>query len=299
MVIPIQTGEITLGVMTLDNFNTPSAFSEEDEALVTSLAQQTALTLENARLFQASEQRAAQLQALTDVATTITSSLDPDALIASLLDQLAGVIPFETGILWLRQGDQLSVRAARGFEDSEDRIGLSVDIEDSPMIKEMIETGKPITVANVNEDERFPAPLDHKYLSWLGIPLITKGEVIGVIALEKTEPDFYTHEHIQVTTTFAGQAAVALENARLFTESLRFTEELEQRVAERTEDVAREHQRASTLLRISTELSASLDLDHVINRSLMLLNETSGAEQSCIVLVRPGLNKLYYRAGVG
>ena len=69
-----------LGVIVADHFQEPAAFSAEDQALLTSLAQQTALTLENARLYQAAEQRAHQLQALTQVATTITSSLKPDEL---------------------------------------------------------------------------------------------------------------------------------------------------------------------------------------------------------------------------
>jgi GAF domain-containing protein len=83
MLIPIiGTRETTpLGVLVLDSFTNPAAFSADDQALITSLAQQTALTLENAGLYQASEQRARQLQALTDVAATISSSLQPEDLI--------------------------------------------------------------------------------------------------------------------------------------------------------------------------------------------------------------------------
>jgi PAS domain S-box-containing protein len=472
MLIPIQAGGETLGVINLDNFNTSAAFSQDDEALVSSLTQQTALTLENARLFQASEQRAKQLQSLTDVATTITSSLETNALIVSLLDQLAPILPFDTGTLWLREGERLTIKAASGFEDSEQRMGLSVAMEDSVLLKGMIETGEPIAVPNTHEDDRFPALSEHRYHSWLGMPLITKGEVVGVIALEKAEEDFYSLEDVQATKTFAGQAAVALENARLFEESLnrahdldersqrlaqlnrvstelsssldsdhllaytaeelsqatnasavsvilfqeegaslrfetpgdssvslpallpdtplfermremqgtvtsedvldderfsglldllarrqtksmlalplasgdktdglflihkderhrftpgeielaltisnqaavalqnarlfdetrRFTAELEQRVAERTEELAREGQFTRTALQISTELSSSLDLDQVLNRSLRRLNETTGAHQSSIILRRPGEENLYYRAGVG
>ncbi len=96
ILVPIQAGEVTLGVLVLDNFNTVGAFTDDDEALITSLTQQTALTLENARLYQASEERTAQLRSLTDVAATITSSLQTDELINTLLDQLGAILPYDT-----------------------------------------------------------------------------------------------------------------------------------------------------------------------------------------------------------
>ena len=57
---------------------------------------------------------------------------------------------------------------------------------------------------------RFPSLVEAERLSWLGIPLVSKGEVMGVIALEKTEANFFTLELVQLVTTFASQAAVAL-----------------------------------------------------------------------------------------
>ncbi len=263
MVVPIQTLENKLGVMVLDNFKSPGAFSADDEALITSLAQQTALALENARLYQASEQRAVQLQTLTDLAATITSRLQTDDLIATLLDQLKVIIPYETGTLWLRQGNRLTIRAARGFEDAEERVGLTVVVEDSLLLKEMLEAGRPISVPDVRQDVRFPSLVEPRFMSWLGVPLLSKGEVVGVIALEKVETKFYTPEHIQSARTFAGQAAVALENANLFEESARRAEELDSR-----------SQRLSLLNRLSTELSGSLDPVFILN---IASRELSGA----------------------
>jgi PAS domain S-box-containing protein len=252
LVVPILRSGwgVPLGVIVVDHFKEPAAFSEEDQALLTSLAQQTALTLENARLYQAVEQRARQLQALTQVATTITSSLKPDKLVNSLLDQLQSVLPYETGTLWLRQGNRMVVRAARGFPDVEERIGLSVAIEDSQLLNEMITTGQPILVQDVRQDARFPAWAGYENLSWLGIPLIASGEVTGVVALEKREGHFYTDEHIQAATTFASQASIGLENASLYQESLQRGEELRQ-----------QSQILTRLNRLSMELSTSLEVE--------------------------------------
>ena len=76
LLIPIQTGERTLGVLLLDNFNTTAAFTADDEALLLSLTQQVALSLENVRLVQASQERAIQLQALTDVSADYDLQLE-------------------------------------------------------------------------------------------------------------------------------------------------------------------------------------------------------------------------------
>lgn len=262
LAVPIQASEATLGVLVLDNFNNTEAFTVEDEALVTSLARQTGLILENARLLEDAEERALQLQSLANVATTITADLQVNVITASLLDHLGAVLPYDTGTFWFRQGDQLSIRAAQGFEDDEERVGIVVSVQDSRLFNEMIRSGEPLNVRNVHDDERFPALMEHLHLAWLGIPLIAKGEVVGVIALEKTEPNFYSAEHIQVATTFAGQAAIALENARLFEESLQRSQELDQRT-----------QRLDLLNRISNEFSSSLDASHILRFTMERIRE--------------------------
>lgn len=253
LLVPIQTGERILGLIVLDNFNTTAAFSSDDEALLIALSQQVALSLENVRLMQASQERAVQLQALTNVSSTLTSSLQSGELVSDLLDRLHNVLPFDTAILWLRDGGRMSVAAARGFPDDEERVGLTVAIEDSLLLGEMIRTTQGIVVGDVRGDSRFPALLEAERLSWMGVPLVSKGEVVGVIALEKSEPNFFTTELAQLVTTFASQAAIALENARLYEDSLRRAAELDQRST-----------RMALLNRLSSELSGSLNEDQIL-----------------------------------
>jgi PAS domain S-box-containing protein len=274
LILPLQTAENRMGVFVLDNFKETAAFTPEDQDLIGSLTRQTALTLENTRLVQAAEQRATQLQSLANVSATITSSLEPEALIRSLLEELHSVIPYETGTLWLRQGNQLTIRAASGFEDSEERVGLSVAVQDSQLLRDMINTSQLIYVGDVRTDERFPALVEPRYLSWLGVPLLTKGEVLGVIALEKQEINSYTPEQLQLINTFASQAAVALENARLYQESLRRASELDER-----------SQRLALLNRLSTELSMSLDLNYIVNVGIRELKQAVPCSRVAAVLI--------------
>ena len=294
LAVPVMSGVITLdksaeraaqplGVLMLDNAYITGAFTDNDLAIVATLVQQTALTLENAQLYQSAKQRSSQLQALTGASTNITTSLQKEALIDSLLDQLQTILPSDTGTLWLRQKepaartgqsapDRMVIQSARGFADNDERIGLIIDVQDSQLIDEMIRTSKPIWVPDISRDPRFktlslegelaaaleaemPAPASsYERLSWLGVPLISSGRVTGVIALEKTEPDFYNEDDIQVAATFAAQSAVGLENAELYQESVRRALELDQR-----------SQTLSTLNRLSNELSGSLDANLILS----------------------------------
>jgi PAS domain S-box-containing protein len=274
LLVPIRLGEQQLGVVVLDNFRQTGAFNAEDLALINSLAQQTALALDNARLFQASNQRAQQLQALTEVAGTISSSLLADDVTGSLLQHLRSVVDFDTGTLWLKEGEKLVVRAADGFADREDRIGLAVALEDSLLFKAMVTSGQPIVVGNVRQDERFPALVEAEHLSWVGLPLIAKGEVIGVVALEKAESDFYTLEGVQVVTTFASQAAVSLINAMLFEDSLHRSIELDEQT-----------RRLAALNQLSQSLSSTLDMERLLEITMHELFQGVSCSSISILLI--------------
>jgi PAS domain S-box-containing protein len=272
--VPIQVNQRDVGILILDNFNTSAAFAKEDEAILSSLTQQVALSLENVRLVQATQERATQLQALNSVASALSSSLNREELIESLLDRIHTIITYDTAILWIRDSERMLVAEARGFDDAEDRKGLVVSVEDSILLKKMLESGEPIWVGDVRSDSRFPSLVEAKNLSWLGIPIMVKGNVIGVIVLEKAESHYYTTEQIQLTTTFASQAAVALENANLFEDSLRRTAELDER-----------SQRLTLLNEFSSDLSGSLNADQVLRLTANQLMRALGAENAMIIML--------------
>ena len=276
MLVPLSISDQVHGVMFLENFDTPGAFTEEDEALASSFTRQATMALENARLYQASERRATQLQALTRVAGTMTSSLQRDQLISSLLDQVKMVLPYDTATLWLRSGSSLTVASAAGFADNDSRLDLAVAVKDSGLFKTMIQTSEPILVGDLRNDQRFPSLVEPEYLSWLGIPLIYKLEVIGLIALEKREAGYYSPDHVTAATAFASQAAVSLENARLYEESTRRAAELDDR-----------SQRLALLNRLSSELVASLDIDYIFQMTGQQLLEALDATGVAAVMIGP------------
>jgi len=274
LLVPIQTGIQNMGILVLDNFNTQSAFRPDDEALLLSLTQQVALSLENVRLVQATQERSGQLQALNSVAATLTSSLKRDELVSSLLDRMGMVVPYDTATLWLRTDGKLVISDARGFDDNEERKGLIVEIDDSILFHEMIRTGQAIVVGDVRADPRFSSLVEATHLSWLGVPLIAKGQVIGVVATEKMDAHFYTHDIVQLATTFASQAAVAIDNANLFEESVQRAAELDER-----------SQRLTLLNQFSAELAGSLNADQVLRLTANQLMIAMRAERAMIILL--------------
>ena len=282
LIVPIISAEQSLGLLVLDNFNTTAAFRPDDETLLTSLSQQVALSLDNMRLVQTSQERAGQLQALNDASASLTTSLSTDQLIYSLLDQLSPILPFDTATLWLRERDRLTVISTRGFSDVEERQGLSISVSDSALFKELAQTGQPIFVKDVREDPRFP-PVDAPRLSWLGIPLIYKNELMGVLAVEKWQANFYTREQMQAGLTFASQAAISLDNSRLFEDSVRRATELDQR-----------SQRLTALNRFTSTLTRSLDTDQILTATAEELFQGLGASRVSVVTFERGQNLWKY-----
>lgn len=276
LLVPIVSNDQNLGLLVLDNFNTTAAFRNEDEALLLSLSQQVALSIDNLRLVRDTQERAGQLQALNDASASLTSSLRSDELINTILDQLRPILPFDTATLWLRDKDRLSVASTRGFSDVEQRLGLSVAVTDSALFKEMSQSGQPILVKDVREDPRFP-PVEAPRLSWLGIPLISKGEMVGVLAVEKWQANYFTREQIQVGLTFASQSAVSLDNARLYEDSVNRATELDSR-----------SQRLTTLNRFTSALTRSLDTDQILNLTAEELLKGLNARRVSVVTFERG-----------
>ncbi|MDO9087445.1 MAG: GAF domain-containing protein [Anaerolineaceae bacterium] len=249
MIAPIISGDKSIGVIVLEIFSQDKEFTKEDESITLSFLQQTNLALENANLFKMSEQRTEQLKILSEISKIISSNLNREQLLSSLLNQLRNLIDYQNATLWEKEKTNLKIAATNGFSDQEDRKGIVVQIEDSALFQEMFQTHKPVVVPDIRDDLRFPSLLEVENLSWLGVPLISKKEIMGVIALEKKEQDFYTPELIKLVEAFASQAATALENAGLYEESIQHGAELNKRT-----------QNLTWLNQFSTEVTRTLDM---------------------------------------
>lgn len=274
LVAPLISSNLCIGVLILEIFNNEKNFSSEDESITLSLLQQANLALANADLFTTTEKQSERLKILSDISKSISASLNKKELQNSLLYQLRQLIDYQTATLWEKEKNYLKVIAADGFTDEEDRTGLKVLIDDSLLFQKMFTTKKPVVIADIRQDDRFPSLLEIENLSWLGIPLILKSEVIGVIALEKKEKDYYSEELVRLAEAFASQAAIALDNASLYQDSL-----------DRGSDLDERTQKLTWLNQFSSEVNRSLDIFHITNLTADYVSNIIKCEMISIFLL--------------
>ncbi|MBI5828545.1 MAG: GAF domain-containing protein, partial [Chloroflexi bacterium] len=168
----------------------------------------------------------------------------------------------------------------------------------------MRETVLPVTLNDVAQSDLLAAPMRQALIgagarTLLVVPVVTGDNVSGCVLINRPDRDQYTPGEIELAQTIANQTAIALDKARLFATVQQYTADLEERVAQRTTALARERDRVETLLRITNELSSSLDLDRVLTRALSLVSDIIGGTQCSLFLLDPQSDTLIYRAALG
>jgi PAS domain S-box-containing protein len=188
-------------------------------------------------------------------------------------------------------------------QEGSERQAITFSPLDQNWHKQVLDTGQAVMLPSAESGSDLEAglgyPTSRPVSSWLGVPLMARGETFGVLSLASEQADSFSETQIQLISQIGNQLGTALDSAQLFAQVQDYASELEARVVERTQQLAQEHQRTETLLRIITELSASLDMDIVLNRTLALINQIVGAEQSTILLVEAGEVNLLRRASIG
>jgi len=171
-------------------------------------------------------------EALQEIGLALSASLDVEGVLDLLLDQLGRVVPYDTAtVIEVQQGQTRIVRA-RGYETfniplnaAEQPFALS--IEEALTWQWMVETKRPLIIPDINESALWQhSDFNPHTRSWASAPVLISGEVVAFLSTNKREPFFYTEEHGQRLAAFAAQAAVALQNARLFAEANARAQEL-------------------------------------------------------------------------
>ncbi len=301
---PLAFGDQVVGVLAVDRaYREP--FSSTDVATLIALADQVAVAVQNARLLDEAVRRTHELSTLLEGSQAISSTLDLNWVLQSLGNRLLAMTGAERCVIseWDRDADRLTVVWAIGEEGAEqDRIGTEYEAARYSAVVEVLLTQEPMSLpcSELGEDEERPGEV-------LLLPMVARGQTVGLVELGRQAEGRFSSSAIRLAQALANQAAVAMQNARLYEEVKNFTEELERRVEERTQALAQaleeltvERDRVEVLYRIASEVSSSLDLDHVLNRTLELVTQATGAERGVVLLqseTQPG--QLVRRAAVG
>jgi PAS domain S-box-containing protein len=191
-------------------------FEMEEVALLASIADEVGVAVENAQLYEAERIQRHQADTLLQVVSVVNSTLELDGVLARILDQLRRVVNYDSASVQLLEEGKLQVIAARGFADLKQVLGVTFSPHETPNYKVVTE-GRPLNLADA--PERYPgfrrSPFSH-IRSWLGVPLRVQERIIGIIAVDRQQLGGFAEAEARLTTAFADQAALALENARLY-----------------------------------------------------------------------------------
>ena len=150
-------------------------------------------------------------------------SLELKEVLDAILDRLARVVPLDSASLMLVDGSLLKIAAHRGFH-SEAQVFSYDRLEQLRHVQGVLQCGQPEIIPDTHQDTRWFRQSDSDYIrSWLGIPLFINGQPIGLLNIDKAEPNFYTAHHIKLATDFATQAAIAIDHARTYHRSERYS----------------------------------------------------------------------------
>jgi PAS domain S-box-containing protein len=273
-------------------------------------AAQAALAIENARLVETLQRRAETLTLFNEVSRAATAHLETVEL-SDVLNTVVEIMPrllqADYGSIFLLDAEsgQYSPRAAYGLDFGS--IASFSFSSGEGLVGAVTQSGVPLAVGDVKSDVRAASGfLGADMASVVLAPLTVGGQVMGVLNVGRREPVAFSTTEVATLSALADQVAVAVENARLFDQVRRFSYELERRVEDRTRALAaamreltEERDRVETLYRITSQLSVSLDLDHVLNLALRLVVDAVEAERASILMLDSGSDKLIYRAALG
>jgi phosphoserine phosphatase RsbU/P len=221
LAVPLRRKGKVIGALNLLS-DTRGAFSARDEMLLRQFGAHVAVAIENARLFESERHYVTTLETLAEIGREMASILDLDLLLTRIASLTKRLIDYRTfGILLVNEDtNELEMKLAvrYGEEAAVKRVKLG-----EGLVGWAAAHKEPVLVADVSTDPRYiPAVQDVR--SELVIPMLVKDRCIGVFDLESPELDAFTKEHSELLTSLASQAAVAIENARLY-DQIRHNEE--------------------------------------------------------------------------
>lgn len=226
--VPLMAHDQVLGIFYINVWNQPRFFTQEEIAFCQSVANHAAIAIENANLFAAQRRQVRLLQVLQQVGSLLTTSLSPDDVFEKIFDLLAQITQYDAVSIMLlnEQARTLTLAASRGLGE----MGLVQSFigENTDHILWKIPTppGWRVISDTTDDPSWVYIPGGMNTSSWIGAIMRVKDRRIGILNVDSLTAGLYDEEMAQMVAVFANQAAVAIENARLYEETRQQAEEL-------------------------------------------------------------------------
>jgi GAF domain-containing protein len=277
MVAPLLAGNRAIGVISVYKDRPTGIFSQVDLDFLVGLGRQAAFAIQNATLFRNQLVAREQAETLQAVTQSLSRTLSLEEVFDLILSELQKVVPYNSCSVQQWDGAYSVIVGGRGFPNIHELIGLRFATVDGDLSSYVLKGRQPYIVEDVSasypyfKNPEFGGGVIH---GWMGVPLIFGDRVIGMLTLDKHEKAFYTSEHAQWAMAFAAQAAVAIENARLF--------DTERAARQQAEVQSRQ---MAMIASVGRDLSATLDLQRVIRTVVENVHDLFQARDTILRLV--------------
>jgi signal transduction histidine kinase len=239
LAVPLRVGERIIGVLDVQS-NRQDAFDPGDVTALEILGHQVGVAIENARLFQETRQRYEAMVALHETSLDIIARLETATLLEALLQRGAMLVGAKAGQLYLYDAQRALIHTIASYNTDRNWAGVTLHLGEG-VIGQVIQTGKPMIINDYWNWPGHAAVFEGGTETHiLGVPLKWEDQIIGGIDI-LNDPDgrAFDSNDIWLLSQFADLASIAVKNAELHTQIKQISQELEQKVAERTRELSR------------------------------------------------------------
>jgi signal transduction histidine kinase len=282
-IVPLKTKGMPVGMMAIAS-DRQRELGEAEQQWLMSMGAQIGVAIENSHLYRAARQRTGQLAALNEASLSLTSELSLTAVLQKVVDLSRQVVEARYGALGvLDEQGRIQEFVTSGISDRE-RKRIGHPPEGKGVLGLIMREGKALRLADISAHAQsvgFPPhhPVMH---TLLGLPIVYKGRTIGDLYLTDKEGGAqFTQEDQDAVTLFAAQAAVAIENARLYEEERRRAQEWR------------------SLFELGEQVAASLDLNALLKTVVQRAQDLLRTEVAMLTLLSPSRDELVIAASVG
>jgi PAS domain S-box-containing protein len=271
--VPMKIGDRVIGVLDAESVE-PNHFTQADQQLLQSLADQIVVALQNAWLFNQVRQRAIQLQTAAEVSRAATSVLELNQLLpqaVELIRERFGL--YYVGLFLVDEVGEWAVLQAGTGKAGQTQLAQRhrLKVGGESMVGWCVANARARIALDVGQEAiRFDNPLLPDTRSEMALPLVSRGEIIGALSVQSTRPAAFSQEDITTLQTMADQLANAIENARSYQAERARRQELE------------------AIQQASLSLTASLELPQVLDAILHAALNLVSAQDAHIFLYDEG-----------
>jgi PAS domain S-box-containing protein len=264
--VPIFIASKITGVLNIES-RTRDAYTETDERLLNTIAGGLANAMERLQLFEHEQKLHKQAETLREATAALTESLDIEVIYEKILSVSATFVDYTSASIELTNGKYIEIVAQRGLPEGFEYVGKSYELKPKKWNKDI---WLPVIIPDAQNDDRFVKFPQTEYIrSWMGIPLIAQGKLVGFLNFDSDKVGFFNQEDAALLQTFANQAAIAIDNSKHFEQESRRA-----RIIEAIVDIANE---------TTAHHDTKLVLNKIAQRALELLN----ANNVAVYLLQP------------